>query len=156
MHDFISAIGDIDSDKVTYGHCEKFVQFCIGRGLGEASVNTHIKMVKRIFSLAVKRGQLEKNPFDGLPLLRVARKQVRLLNDQECERLLRAMPNPLWRARFLLGKTAGLRRGEVLNLTVNDIDFENNKIIIQAKPDTEATWRWVVKDKERREVPNSA
>jgi integrase len=64
-----------------------------------------------------------------------------------------ATQNPFWKARILIAKTSGLRRGEVLNLTVNDIDFAKSKIIVQPKPDSEHTWRWVVKDKERRELP---
>ncbi len=59
----------------------------------------------------------------------------------------------MWKARILLAKTAGLRRGEILNLTLNDIDFAKRKVIVQHKADTNYTWRWVVKDKDRREVP---
>jgi integrase len=116
-------------------------------------VNTHIKMVRRIFSLAVKRGQLEKNPFDGIPLIKVPQKTVRLLNDNEVQRILNAATDSLWQVRILLAKTAGMHRGEVLNLTVNDVDFDKAKIIVQPKADTKHTWRWVVKDKERRELP---
>jgi len=56
MKDLISAVGDIYAHEVTYRHCERFQQYCIDRGLSPASVNTHIKMVRRVFSLAVKRG----------------------------------------------------------------------------------------------------
>ena len=41
----------------------------------------------------------------------------------------------------------------IVNLTVNDIDFAKSKIIVQPKPESDYTWRWVVKDKERRELP---
>ena len=59
----------------------------------------------------------------------------------------------LWKTKILIAKTAGLRRGEILNLTVNDIDFAKSKIIVQPKSESDYTWRWVVKDKERRELP---
>ncbi len=153
MKDFIAAVGNVYADAITYRHVEKFQQYCIDKGLSPASANTHIKMVKRIFSLAVKRGQLEKNPFDGIPLLKVPQGIVRLITDQELLRILNAAQELIWKARILLGKTTGLRRGEILNLTINDIDFSLGKIIVQPKSDTKHTWRWVVKDKERREVP---
>jgi integrase len=153
MREFIAAVGNIYADKVKFRHCEKFIQYSLDRGLSPHSVNTNIKMVKRIFSLAIKREQLEKNPFDGISLIKVPRKQVRLLNEAEFQRLIQNARNLLWKARLLLGKTAGLRRGEVLNLTVQDIDFEKGKIIVQPKQDFGQTWRWVVKDKDRREVP---
>ena len=153
MKDLISAIGNKFADEVTYNHCERFQQHCIKRDLSPASVNTHIKMVKRIFSLAVKRGQLEKNPFNGFPLMKVPQKAIRLLSQNEIQRLLTAAKDPVWKAKIMLSKTASLRRGEVLNLTINDIDFDKGKVIVQPKPDTDSTWRWVVKDKERRELP---
>ena len=154
MKDFIAANGNIYVDKVTFRHCEKFQQHCIDRGLSIASVNTHIKMVKRIFSLAVKRGQIESNPFDGIQLMKTPKKNVRLLSENEIQRLLRVTSNKsLWKTRILLAKTVGLRRGEILNLTINDFDFDKAKITIQPKPDSEFTWRWVVKDKERRVLP---
>jgi len=153
MRDLISAIGNKFADEVTYNHCELFQRYCINKDLSPASVNTHIKMVKRVFSLAVKRGQLENNPFNGFPLMKVPRKAVRLLSQNEIQRLLTAAKDPVWNAKIMLSKTAGLRRGEVLNLTINDIDFDKGKVIVQPKPDTKSTWRWVVKDKERRELP---
>jgi len=153
MRDLISAIGNKYADEVTYNHCERFQRHCINRSLSPASVNTHIKMVKRIFSLAVKRGQLEENPFRCFPLMKVPRKAIRLLSQNEVQRLLKAAQDPVWKAKIRLSKTAGLRRGEVLNLTINDVDFDKGKVIVQPKPDTNSTWRWVVKDKERRELP---
>ena len=153
MKDFIKANGNMYTDAITYRHVERFQQYCIDKGLSPASTNTHIKMVRRIFSLAVKRGQLEKNPFDGIPLLKVPQGMVRLINEQEFQRILNAALETIWKARILLSKTTGLRRGEILNLTINDIDFAKGKIIVQPKSGTKHTWRWVVKDKERREVP---
>jgi integrase len=153
MQDMIDAVGNKYADEVTYRDCEKFQQYCIDKPLAPASANTHIKMVKRIFSLAVKRGQLDNNPFDGLPLLKIPRKSIRLLSAEEYEKVIRCAPSPIWRARLMLAKTAGLRRGEALNLTINDIDFAKGKIIVQAKSVTKHTWRWVVKDKDRRELP---
>jgi integrase len=153
MKDFITAVGDIYADRVTYKQCERFHQYCVDKGLRSASVNTHIRLVKRIFSLAVKRGQLERNPFDGIPLLKVPRKPVRIFSKEEFERILASARSSIWKARILLAKTAGLRRGEILNLTVNDVDFAKGRIAVQPKEDTKHTWRWVVKDKDRREVP---
>jgi integrase len=40
-----------------------------------------------------------------------------------------------------------------LNLTTNDIDYDKSRIIVQPKSNSANTWRWVVKDKERRELP---
>lgn len=95
MKDFIAAIGDIYADRVTYKHCERFQQYCVDKGLRPPSVNTHIKLVKRIFSLAVKRGQLEQNPFHGISLMKVPKKAVRVFSKDEFERILAAAPSAI-------------------------------------------------------------
>jgi integrase len=153
MRGFITAIGDMYAYKVTYKHCEGFHRYCTDKGLRPTSINMHIKLAKRIFSLAVKREQLELNPFDGIPLLKVPKKVVRLFSQDEFEKILSAAPSQIWKARILLAKTTGLRKGEILNLTLKDIDFAKGKVVVQPKEDTQHTWRWIVKDKDRREVP---
>ena len=85
--------------------------------------------------------------------MKIPKKAVRIFREDEFERILTAARLPIWKARILLAKTAGLRRGEILNLTVSDIDFAGGKIFAQPKEDTRYTWRWVVKDKDRRELP---
>jgi len=64
-----------------------------------------------------------------------------------------AVSDRLWQARLLLAKTAGLRRGEMLNLTIDDCDFGRGIINIQPKRETAYTWRWVPKGKARRQLP---
>ena len=153
MKDFVAAVGNTYADRIAYKHCERFQQYCVDKGLRPASVNTHIKLVKRIFSLAVKRGQLEENPFTGIPLMKVPQKAARIFSRDEFEGILAVVPSAIWKARIMLAKTAGLRKGEILNLTVSDIDFAGGKVFAQPKEDTQYTWRWVVKDKDRRELP---
>ncbi|OHB53998.1 MAG: hypothetical protein A2Y12_04955 [Planctomycetes bacterium GWF2_42_9] len=46
-----------------------------------------------------------------------------------------------------------MRRGELLNLCWQDIDFENKTVDVQPKSDTAHTWQWHVKDTERRGLP---
>ena len=154
MKDFIAALGNISAQTISYKHCEIFQNYCLEkRNLGPGTVNTHIKMLKRMYSLAIKRGQLDRNPFRGIRPLKVPKKLVRIFSREEFDKLLKAADSSIWKARILLGKTCGLRRGEVLNLTANDIDFPNGKVYVQPKAEAQYTWRWPVKDKDRRELP---
>ena len=58
-----------------------------------------------------------------------------MFSKNEFKRILSAARLPIWKARIMLAKTAGLRRGEVLNLTLSDVDFAKSKIIVQPKKD---------------------
>ena len=79
--------------------------------------------------------------------------EIRIYEPEEFERLLGACRSRLWQGRILLAKSAALRRGEILNLTVRDVDFEAGTITIRPKKETRDTWRWVPKSKKVRVVP---
>ena len=51
---------------------------------------------------------------------------------------------------------SGLRRGEILNLTWADIDFENQRIHVSSKASSQNLIEWEPKDHENRVVPISA
>ena len=56
----------------------------------------------------------------------------------------------------LLIRTAlctGMRRGELLNTTWRDIDFERKLVEVSPKPDSSDTWQWDIKDTDRRKLP---
>ncbi|MHC4682497.1 MAG: tyrosine-type recombinase/integrase, partial [Planctomycetota bacterium] len=46
-----------------------------------------------------------------------------------------------------------LRRGELLNATWRDVDFEAKTIDVSPKQSTPETWRWLIKDTDRRTLP---
>ena len=54
-----------------------------------------------------------------------------------------------------VGYRIGLRRNEILNLTWADIDFENQRIHVQAKNQTEHTIEWEPRNHKNRLVPLS-
>ncbi len=141
------AVGDFQ-----YADAERFQASLIDAGLGKVSANIYIKSIRPVFSWALKHQLIESNPFDGLKMYRVAQKRIRTFEPWEIRVILDACPDELWRARVLLGKMS-LRRGEVLNLTVDDIDFANEILYITAKDDTRHTWSWQPKNKQTGELP---
>jgi integrase len=60
---------------------------------------------------------------------------------------------PNWLLLFKLTLCTGLRKGEAMNLTWCDVDFEAKTVKVSPKSDTAATWQWHIKDAERRELP---
>jgi len=124
------------------------------------STNSYLRMLNPVFERAVCDGLLEENPLKFLRKLREPRSKVEVYSPAEvaallaaCRRLQRPGSRRVWRLRILLAACAGLRRGEVLNLQVGDVDFDGPQIWIAAKRQTERSWAWSVKDHEDRKVP---
>ena len=159
MDRFIAVIGDIDHLSVSHRHGERLIQASLDAGDSPATVNKHIRSLKRIFQLAVIRGQLEKNPLQYVCKPKVPRKKVRTYSDQETTRMIQAASGFAsedtlpWDLLVVTALCTAMRRGELLNTTWKDIDFENQTITVAAKKDTKDTWEWHIKDHEYRVLP---
>jgi len=155
----VDVVGDIDIKKLKYQHGEYFIQACLDRGNAASTVNKKIRCVNRVFQLAVQRSQLETNPFLYLHKPKSTKRKVITYSDQECNRLIEAarqikFKKPFdWQMLIILALCTGMRRGELLNTTWRDIDFEKATIEVAPKRDSVYTWLWYIKDIDRRILP---
>jgi integrase len=159
MRQLIETIGNIDYQKVQFRHGETFIQACLDRGNSLATAYKKISAIKRIFQLAVLRGQIEKNPFKNLKSPKIPEQEIRIYEDDECHWLLRTARDISqdsgvnWELLIAVGLCTGMRRGELLNTVWRDVDFDRQTIKVSPKMDTETTWEWHIKDAERRTLP---
>lgn len=108
-----------------------------------ATVNREIACFKVIFNRAVKNGKAEKNPSQGIKLLKENNERDRILAPEEYERLLvhaTARLKPI----IKLAYHSGMRHGDILNLTWDRVDLKEG--FIKLRPDD-------TKTKEGRLVP---
>lgn len=166
MKHFIKVIGDVEYDRISHSHGERFVQVWLDKENSPATVAKKLRHLKRLFQLAVYRGQLDENPIRQVRLPRVPQQKVHAFSDDECLRLVRSAEGyftvqsakrrsqPIaWPLLIRAALCTGMRRGELLNTTWHDIDFEKKIIEVAPKPDTDSTWEWYVKDTDRRRLP---
>ena len=101
-----------------------------------ASVNRELECLSKIFSLAVDNNLIPQNPCRKVRKLRADSGRERYLTPDEEERLMLALEDsPVHLKRFvILSLETGLRRGELLALASNQVDFLKNEIrIVQPK-----------------------
>ena len=148
----IKATGDMSISDFNYDNAEDFQAYLFSEGLSAGSVISYIKKVKTVFNWAWFKGYREGDPFYGLRLPRVPQSEIRVYSKAELCAMLESADD-MWRARIVAAASAGLRRGETLNLKVNDVDFDRGEIKVQANRKTRETWPFCPKDYESRRLP---
>jgi integrase len=108
-----------------------------GKPPAVATVNREMALLRRMLNVAVREGWLTRNPFNaGEPLIVPADecRRERILTREEEERLLaecagrRAHLRPL----VVCALDTGMRRGELLKLLWQEVDFEEGVIHVRA------------------------
>ena len=156
MRHCIKILGDVDCRNVRHEHGERFIQACLDSGNRPATVGKKIGTLKRLFQLAVQRGQLEENPFQYIRQPKVAKQAIHVFRPAECQQLVKVARELeiggsfRWDIVILTALCTGMRRGELLNTTWWDIDFEKQAVHVSPKADTEDTWEWHIKDTDTR------
>ncbi len=92
-----------------------------------ATVNRELACLKTIFSKAVKNGKAEKNPCQGMKMLKENNERDRILSPDEYIRLLTESP-PYLKLIIRLAYHTAMRLGEIINLTWGQMDLKEGFI----------------------------
>jgi len=99
-----------------------------------STVNRYLTSLSHPFTIAFKEwGWVNDNPLWKVSKLKEPRGRVRFLSDEERIRLLntcRKHPNPALYTAVVLALSTGARRGEIMNLKWNQVNFERQLITL--------------------------
>lgn len=90
---------------------------------------TWLNRVSTLFSFAVRRDLLAKNPCDRLERISVDRRAPFVLSPGQSQLLLKVTPSVM-RAYVILGLFAGIRPDELLKLQWADVDLETKTVTV--------------------------
>jgi integrase len=122
-------------DEIGLPHVREFVKAMLAKQLKPATVLKAVAIVKEMFKHAVQWGYLDANPALYIERPRVEIEEMEILTPPEIRRLFEAAEEPV-RTLLLCAVLTGMRRGELLGLKWEDIDFEGNRIHVRR-----ALWR---------------
>ncbi len=135
------AIGHIRLQDLRTGHLNSFytnlqedgINRHTGGKLAPNSVRAYHRIISSILTKAVKWGYIPYNPAINAELPKLERKEAPHLDEDDARRLLILLQDePIkYRAMITFDMLSGLRRGELLGLQWQDIDFDNQTIYIR-------------------------
>lgn len=116
---------------------------------------TVLKMVRRIFQMAVEEGGIDRNPCVGIQV-KVGEVEQKVLTNSEVEIFLREaqMTNHRFFPIWFVALTTGMRSGELLALSWKDIDFDADIISVSKQWSSKSGFR-STKTQRSRVVPLS-
>ncbi len=99
-----------------------------------ATVNRYLAALSHAFTIAVKEwGWIEDSPMRKVTKPKESRGRVRFLSDEERARLLKACKessNPYLYTVVVLALSTGMRQGEIMGLTWDDVDLNKGRAIL--------------------------
>jgi integrase len=123
-------LGRVKLSELTRNDLQDLVDRLVASGMSASAVGVTLLPVRAIYKRAVKRGEIAVNPTADLELPAVRGGRDRIASPDECSRLLERLPEtdrPLWATAMY----AGLRRGELMALRVEDVDLAAGKIHVR-------------------------
>ena len=114
-------------NEVTKMQVQNFQAELLAEGLAPATANHHVKLIRRMFNLAVDWEMLEKNPVSRIAMLAEMNQKERYLSENELARLVQVLKTDSCRSVCLIIlylMSTGARLGEVLSATWDQVDRE--------------------------------
>ena len=140
----IPFFGDKQLSGITRQDIERYTSGRIEDGVKKSTINRELAVLRKMFFKAIDWGKLGKNPvlkedfFSGEDQIK-----ERILTPDEQIRLLQESSASL-RPILITALNTGMRRGEILGLEWERVDFTDRKIILESTN---------TKSKKRREIP---
>lgn len=112
---------------------EQWKKRAVQSGLKASTINQKLRVLHRVFSLAVENGYLSSNPVSKVRRLRETAPRERVMTYEEEEALLEVMQDERFynlRLFFQIATQTGMRANEVLGLRWSEVDFGRKEILL--------------------------
>ena len=125
------ALGDILIGSLRADHVQKMVNDMLAKGLSPKNIRDTFNNINAAMKKAVVLRYIPYNPCEGVVLPKLKKYKAKVYDNQMIHTLLDTAMDTDMYLPVLLGVTVGLRRGEMLALRWDNIDFKTNTIKVR-------------------------
>lgn len=129
----IPAFSHLNMEDITHVFINDYMANLEDEGLSTSTIQKHHNVLSNIFKLAKTHELIKKNPMDKVEKVTVRYKQGEVYSPDELKKLYVLLEKEKNRQMVLMIKLAlntGMRKGEILALQWDDLDFNTNTIHI--------------------------
>ncbi len=140
---FLKANHDLEIQQANVKQIRAWISILSQRNLSANSINRKIASLKSFYKFLLKAGSIEKNPTTGISTMKSGRKIPLPFSETEMQNVL---DQSIFADDFVgkrdhliihLFYTTGMRRAELINLKVSDIDFSKKEVKVLGKRNKE-------------------
>lgn len=124
------SIGNIKLQALRGTHVQKLYNIMKDSGLSIKTIKNTAAILHKAFAIAVKQGLMAANPCDAAEVPKGKAREITPLSDAQIPLFLEAIQADPYCNAFALCLLAGLREGECLGLSWEQVDFDNGRITI--------------------------
>jgi integrase/recombinase XerD len=125
---FYGASGKSDIAQLERSDLEAFIEYEQGRGMYITTVKTRMASIIAFLHFLMEQDTLSPSMLKKTIRLKLPDKLPRAMTPKDVRKLIEVIDNVRDRALILLLLRTGMRIGEILNLTMNDIDLKEKKV----------------------------
>lgn len=129
----LPAFSHLDLEDITHVFINDYMNSLENEELSTSTIQKHHNLLNNIFKLAIKNDLLKHNPMDKVERITVTYKPGDVYNEDEFKQVIRLLNKEDNKQQALIIKLAlftGMRKGEILALQWQDVDFKANTIHI--------------------------
>lgn len=130
----IAAFSHLKMESIKASYIEKYLNNLEEEGLSSSTIRKHYNLLSNIFKLAIKHDLINKNPMEMVDKPTVRHKAGQVYDSSELRELFVLLNKEENKQIALMVKMAlktGMRKGELLALQWDDVDFNNNLIHVR-------------------------
>jgi integrase/recombinase XerD len=125
---FYGALGKNDIVQLQRSDLEAFIEHEQGRNIYVTTIKTRMASIVAFLHFLMEQDILSPSVLKKTIRLKLPDKLPRAMNPKDARRLIGVIDDARDRALILLLLRTGMRIGEVLNLTMNDVDLKEKKV----------------------------
>ena len=127
---------------VNYSQIRQWIRCLSDDGLSSRSINRKVSSLRSFYKFLIKVNEINFSPLENHKSLKIKKKIHIPFSESEIEMVLQDNPDSsfeLIRDKLIIELlyTTGMRRSELINLKINDLDFNQNQIKVLGKRNKE-------------------
>ena len=127
----VPALGGVQLTSLRAEQVQRCYSGLIDKGLAPASVHKVHAVLHSALTYGVRMHLLARNPTDEATLPKIRRREMTALSEARVGELLRAAEGTPVEVPLLVLVTLGVRRGELLGLTWDDVDLDGGRLSVR-------------------------